>query len=327
MNEFNVKTPHEWKENLYRKTTEKKVIKLKPAVLIAAIIAFVICISGSAFAVRVSRAPEYFGSKYLGQSESSDQVYSEKNLMLKSDREDLELVCKGIVGDNYNLFIVFHLKSTGDITFSENKSYWIDNIDERIPFTWGYGKGGNCQYLDEHTLVIELAYSFDGNSIVGRSIEMSFADIIEYEYNSFNVVRTIDCGFEGKIPVDYSSTNRKLRKTDNIVEMNSCKFIPVEAEISNLNLSYKLKLTEGEEAFNNTPDHKLLECTITLNYKDGTKESFNTRMPPSGENDIGVGYCGKRNGILSVNPHFSRSINASEVASVELNGVEVFVAR
>ena len=101
----------------------------------------------------------------------------------------------------------------------------------------------------------------------------------------------------------------------------------VEAEISNLNLSYKLKLTEGEEAFNNTPDHKLLECTITLNYKDGTKESFNTRMPPNGENDIGVGYCGKRNGMLSVNPHFSRSINASEVASVELNGVEVFVAR
>ena len=27
MNEFNVKTPYEWKENLYRKTTEKKAIR------------------------------------------------------------------------------------------------------------------------------------------------------------------------------------------------------------------------------------------------------------------------------------------------------------
>lgn len=327
MNEFSVKTPDEWKDKLYRKTEKAKIVRLRPAKLVAAIIAVLICISGSSFAVRVSRAPEYFGSKYLGKSESSDQVYSEKNLALQSDRDDLDLICKGIVGDSYNMFLVFHLKSTGDITFSEDKSYRIDNIDESVPFTWDYGKGGYCEYLDERTLMIQISYSFDGNSIVGRSIEMSFADIIEYEYNSFNVVRTIDCSFEGNITVDYRSTNKKLRKTDNTVEMNSCRFVPVEAEISNLNLSYKLKLTDGEEAFNNTPDHKLLECTITLNYKDGTKESFNTRMPPSGENDIGVGYCGKRNGILSVNPHFSHSINASEVASVEINGVEVFTAK
>ena len=79
------------------------------------------------------------------------------------------------------MFLVFHLKSTGDITFSENKSYWIDNIGESIPFAWGYGKSGNCRYLDERTLIIEIGYSFDGNSVVGRSIEMSFEDIIEYD--------------------------------------------------------------------------------------------------------------------------------------------------
>ena len=327
MNEFNVKTPEEWKEKLYIKTIKTKTVHLKPTRLIAAIITVFICISGSSFALRVSRAPEYFGSKHLGQSESSDQVYSEKNLVFKSDRDDLELTCKGIVGDNYNMFLVFYLKSTGDITFSEDKSYWIDNINESIPFTWGYGKSGNCEYLDERTLIIEIGYSIDSNGVVGRSIEMSFDDIIEYEYNSFNIVRTIDCGFEGKITVDYRNTNKKLQKTKNVVEMNSCKFVPVEAEISNLNLSYKLKLVDGKEAFENTPDHKLLECTIILNYKDGTKEHFNTRMPPNGGNDIGVGYSGKRNGILSVSPHFSHSINASAVASIEINGVEVFISK
>ena len=94
MNEFSVKTPDEWKDKLYRKTSEAKIVRVRPVRLIAAIIAVVICLSGSSFAVRVSKAPEYFGSKYLGKSESSDQVYSEKNLALQSGRDDLELICK-----------------------------------------------------------------------------------------------------------------------------------------------------------------------------------------------------------------------------------------
>ena len=98
MNEFSVKTPDEWKEKLYRKTSKTKIVRFRPIRLVAAIIAAIVCISGSSFAVRVSRAPEYFGSKYLGHSESADQVYSEKNLAFQSDREDLELTCKGIIG-------------------------------------------------------------------------------------------------------------------------------------------------------------------------------------------------------------------------------------
>ena len=46
MNEFNVKTPDEWKTKLYCQTIEKKTVRLRPARLVAAIIAFVICMSG-----------------------------------------------------------------------------------------------------------------------------------------------------------------------------------------------------------------------------------------------------------------------------------------
>ena len=36
MNSFNVKTPDDWKENLYAKTTNKNTVRIKPITLIAA---------------------------------------------------------------------------------------------------------------------------------------------------------------------------------------------------------------------------------------------------------------------------------------------------
>lgn len=328
MNEFGVKTPEEWKAKLYRQTTEKKVVRLRPAMLIAAIIAFVICVSGSAFAVRVSRAPEYFGSKYLGLSESSDQVYSEKNIVFQSDREDLELTCKGIIGDDYNIGLIFHLKSTGDIVFKEDKRYWIEEIYDYILFTNGRSRGTNVITLDEQTLQIEISYgSIDGVAIAGRNIKLSFQNIIEYKENSFIQTDFFDCNFEGKVTVDYKSTNRKLQKTENNVEMHGVTLKPVKAEISNLNFYYVLEVVDGEEIFEAADELDIIKGTLTLNYKDGTEETFNVTMPPQNENDIGVGSAGKRGNQLRVKPHFRSTINASEIASVELNGVEVFVSK
>ena len=328
MNEFNVKTPYEWKENLYRKTTEKKAIKLKPAVLIAAIIAFVICVSGSAFAVRVSRAPEYFGSKYLGQSESSDQVYSEKNLALKSDREDLQLTCKGIVGDNYNLFLVFELTSSGDVKFNENKHYLFEETDQHLAFRSSFGRGMGCYFVDERTLRIELFYSgIDSGSIVGRILRINFSDIEEYDKDTFNLTDTIECSFKGNIAIDYANTQRKLKKTENSVLMNGVTFKPHKADITNLNFKYTLKVLDGVDTFESVNHDKLIESTLTLNYKDGTKETFNINMPPDGENDIGASTMEKRGDKFEVQLHFRQTINASAVASVELNGVEVFTAK
>lgn len=328
MNEFNVKTPNEWKENLYRKTTEKKVIKLKPAVLIAAIIAFVICVSGSAFAVRVSRAPEYFGSKYLGQSESSNQVYSEKNLALKSDREDLQLTCKGIVGDNYNLFLVFELTSSGDVKFNENKHYTFEETDQHLAFRSSFGRGMGCYFVDERTLRIELFYSgIDSGSIVGRILRINFSDIEEYDKDTFNLTDTIECSFKGNIAIDYANTQRKLKKTENSVLMNGVTFKPHKADITNLNFKYTLKVLDGMDTFESVNHDKLIEGTLTLNYKDGTEETFNINMPPDGENDIGASTMEKRGDKFEVQLHFRQTINASAVASVELNGVEVFTAK
>lgn len=328
MNEFNVKTPHEWKENLYRKTTEKKAIKLKPAVLIAAVIAFVICVSGSAFAVRVSRAPEYFGSKYLGQSESSDQVYSEKNLALKSDREDLQLTCKGIVGDNYNLFLVFELTSTGDIKFDESKHYTFEETDQHLAFRSSFGRGMGCYFVDERTLRIELFYSgIDSGSIVGRILRINFSDIEEYDKDTFNLTDTIECSFKGNIAIDYANTQRKLKKTENSVLMNGVTLKPHKADITNLNFKYTLKVLDGTDTFESVNHDKLIEGTFTLNYKDGTKETFNINMPPDGANDIGASTMEKRGNKFEVQLHFRQTINASAVASVELNGVEVFTAK
>lgn len=328
MNEFNVKTPDEWKTKLYCQIIEKKTVRLRPAMLVAAIIAFVICISGSAFAVRVSRAPEYFGSKYLGQSESSDQVYSEKNLMLKSDREDLELVCKGIVGDNYNLFLVFELNSTGDVKFDENKHYLFEEADQHLAFSSSFGRGIGCYFVDENTLRFEIFYSgINSGSIVGRILNISFVNIEEYENNSFKLTDTIQCSFKGNIAIDYANTQKKLKKTDSSVEMNSVTFEPLKADITNLNFNYTLKVLNGMDIFESVNHDKLIEGTFTLNYKDGTKETFNINMPPDGANDIGASTMEKRGDKFEVQLHFRQTINASAVASVELNGVEVFVAR
>ena len=328
MNEFSVKTPDEWKTKLYSQTIEKKTVRLRPAMLVAAILAFVICVSGSAFAVRVSRAPEYFGSKYLGQSESSDQVYSEKNLMLKSDREDLELVCKGIVGDNYNLFLVFELNSTGDVKFDENKHYLFEEADQYLAFSSSFGRGIGCYFVDENTLRFEIFYSgIDSGSIVGRILNISFVNIEEYENNSFKLTDTIECAFNGNIAIDYANTQRKLKKTENSVLMNGVTFNPHKADITNLNFKYTLKVLDGADTFESVNHDKLIEGTLTLNYKDGTKETFNINMPPDGANDIGASTMEKRGDKFEVQLHFRQTINASAVASVELNGVEVFVAR
>ena len=264
----------------------------------------------------------------MGQSESSDQVYSEKNLALKSDRDDIQLTCKGIVGDNYNLFLVFELTSTGDIKFDESKSYLFENVDQHLAFRSSFGRGMGCYFVDERTLRIELFYSgIDSGSIVGRILRINFLNIEEYDKDTFNLTDTIECSFKGNIAIDYANTQRKLKKTENSVLMNGVTFKPHKADITNLNFKYTLKVLDGADTFESVNHDKLIESTLTLNYKDGTKETFNINMPPDGENDIGASTMEKRGDKFEVQLHFRQTINASAVASVELNGVEVFTAK
>lgn len=185
-----------------------------------------------------------------------------------------------------------------------------------------------CYFVDERTLRIELFYSgIDSGSIVGRILRINFSDIEEYDKDTFNLTDTIECSFKGNIAIDYANTQRKLKKTENSVLMNGVTFKPHKADITNLNFKYTLKVLEGMDIFESVNHDKLIEGTLTLNYKDGTKETFNINMPPDGENDIGASTMEKRGDKFEVQLHFRQTINASAVASVEFNGVEVFTAK
>ena len=178
------------------------------------------------------------------------------------------------------------------VKFDENKHYLFEEADQHLAFSSSFGRGIGCYFVDENTLRFEIFYSgIDSGSIVGRILNISFVNIEEYENNSFKLTDTIECSFKGN------------------------------------NFKYTLKVLDGADTFESVNHDKLIEGTLTLNYKDGTKETFNINMPPDGANDIGASTMEKRGDKFEVQLHFRQTINASEVASVELNGVEVFVAR
>ena len=229
MNSFNVKTPDDWKEKLFAKTTDKKTVRIKPVTLIAAVLAVIICISGSVFAVRVSKAPEYFGSVFLGDSPVVNEVYSEKDYYFDSSRDDLTLRCKGIAGDSYSVYILFELKSEGDILFDENKSYYIANRDQSIPFVSSLGSSWNTDVIDERTLSIDISYSsYNGLGLAGKTISMYFKDL-----ETFDHTKVIDCEFSGEIVVDYRNSIRKLIPTEGTLNLLGVEFKPTKGKISN----------------------------------------------------------------------------------------------
>ncbi|MBR3766619.1 MAG: hypothetical protein IKL10_00040 [Clostridia bacterium] len=325
MSSFNVKTPDEWKENLYKKTNNKKAVRIRPIIVLAAALAVIICFSGSALAVRVSKAPEYFGSIFLRDSQVANEVYSEKNYYFDSNKDDLTLNCKGIVGDSYSVFILFELKSTGEIIFDENKTYDFENHDQNIPFASGYGKSWACYVIDERTMEINVSLSVPGGSMVGKTVSMYFENIEEYEKNSFNKTDVIECEFSGEIVIDYPNTLNKLKATQNTVDIVGVKFKPLKGKISNLHFDYTLELVDGEEIFAGMSEDNLITGTLTLNYADGTRDDFRIKMPPENPDDASVGSFGKRDKKLHIELSLPEPIFANKVTSVELNGTEIFI--
>ena len=320
MNSFNVKTPDDWKEKLYAKTTEKKTVRIKPVTLIAAVLAVIICISGSVFAVRVSKAPEYFGSVFLGDSPVADEVYSPKDYYFESSRDDLTLRCKGIAGDSYSVYILFELKSTGDVLFDKNQSYYIANRDQSIPFTLDIGTSWSTDVIDERTLSIAISYStHNGLGLAGKTISLRFGDL-----ETFDHTKLIDCEFSGKIVVDYPNSIRKLTPTENTVNLLGVEFKPAKGRISNFHFDYTLDVVDGKEIYNQLEDHEFVTGTLTLNYTDGTKDSFTLRLPPQNSEEATASSTGKHENNLRLVIYLPKPISAAKVTSVELNGVELF---
>ncbi len=325
MNSFNVKTPDDWKENLYAKTYDKKTARIKPVTLIAAVLAVIICISGSAFAVRVSKAPEYFGSVFLGDSPVTNEVYSEKDYYFDSSRDDLTLRCKGIAGDSYSVYILFELKSEGDIIFDENKSYDFENHDQTVSFVSSLGKGWAVDVIDEHTLELSISYSTDsGLGLAGKTISMYFENIIAYEKGTFNKIEEIDCEFSGKIVVDYRNSIRKLEPAENTVSILGVEFKPTKGKISNFHFDYTLDVVDGKELYSQIDDHKFVTGILTLNYDNGTKDNFTLRLPPKNSDEASASTLGKHEDDLHIIIVLPKPISAAKVISVELNGIQLF---
>ena len=320
MNNFNVKTPNNWKENLLAKTTDKKSVRINPLTLIAAVMAVIIGISGSAFAVRVSKAPEYFGSVFLGDSPVADEVYSPKDYYFESSRDDLTLRCKGIAGDSYSVYILFELKSTGDILFDKNQSYYIANRDQSIPFVSSLSSSWNTDVIDERTLEIDISYGTENSlGLAGKTISMYFGDL-----ETFDHTKLIDCEFSGEIVVDYPNSIRKLTPTENTVNLLGVEFKPAKGRISNFHFDYTLDVVDGKELYSQLEDHEFVTGTLTLNYADGTKDSFTLRLPPQNSEEATASLTGKHENDLHLVIYLRKPINAAKVTSVELNGTELF---
>ena len=321
MNSFNVKTPDDWKEKLYVKTSDKKTVRIKPATLIAAILAIIIGISGSAFAVRVSKAPEYFGSVFLGGSPVVNEVYSSKDYYFESSRDDLILRCKGIAGDSYSVYILFELKSTGDVLFDKNQSYYIANRDQNISFVTDVGTSWSTDVIDERTLSIDISYStHNGSGLAGKTISLHFEDL-----ETFDHTKLIDCEFSGKIVVDYPNSTRKLTSTENTVNLLGVEFKPAKGRISNFHFDYTLDVIDGKEIYNQLEDHDFVTGTLTLNYADGTKDDFTLRLPPQNSEEATAASTGKHENDLHLIIYLRKPVSATNITSVELDGVELFV--
>ena len=321
MNSFNVKTPDDWKENLYVKTTDKKTVRIKPVTLIAAVLAVIIGISGSAFAVRVSKAPVYFGSVFLGDSPVADEVYSPKDYYFESNRDDLTLRCKGIAGDNYSTYILFELKSKGDVLFDKNKAYSFENHDQIISFVSSLGKSLRIDVIDERTLEIDINYSASRSfDLVGKTISMYFKNIETFDHTDL-----IECEFLGEIVVDYRNSVRKLTPTDNKVNLLGVEFKPVKGRISNFHFDYTLDVVDGKEIYSQIDDHKFVTGTLTLNYADGTKDDFTLRLPPQNPEEASAVLTGKHEKELRLIISIPKPISAANVISIELDGVDFFV--
>ena len=325
MNNFEVRTPDKWKENLYTEIYTVKRKRPKAVMLLAAVLGALICLSGTAFAVKVAKAPEYFGSVFLGKSENADKVYSEKNILFKSDNDDLEMICKGIVGDNSYVYILFEIHSKGDIIFDEEScAYWFEEIYEDIPFSLSYGKSGAVYIKDEKTLEANIGLSGSGLDLVGKTLTLNFRNLEVYKQNSLEVKEVINVSFSGKVTIDYYNTQKKLIKTKNTVNVNNVLFKPVKGEISNLNFEYTLENITDISIDPVISIEKFASGELTLIYEDGKSETFRIKMPPEKDTDAGAGEIGIRNNKLHIQISFPEPVNAKKVASVILDGVEIF---
>lgn len=80
----------------------------------------------------------------------------------------------------------------------------------------------------------------------------------------------------------------------------------------------------GKEIYSQIDDHEFVTGTLTLNYDDGTTDSFMLRLPPQNSDKASASSLGKHEDDLHIIIALPKPISAAKVTSVELNGIELF---
>lgn len=323
--DFSVQTPQEWKENLYAKTNRLGRKRMKPVALLAAVLAVLIGLSGTAFAGRVINAPEYFGSVFLGNTPEAGEVYSEKNTVFTSNREDLQMICTGIVGDKVSLYLIFRITSTGDLLFDADYIYLFDINDHEAGFFPSMGKGVGCTVLDDRTLEMHVdMMGISGGSFVGKKVGFLFENLEKYiSGGDFSDMEVIPCRFEGEITVDYTNTVKKLGATENELTVNGITMKPKKAEISNMHLCYDMKIVQGAEIL----EPQLIELvngTLTLTFADGSIKNYDLQHPPADDNDVFAATVSLVGDELQFILNFPALIRAADIKTVAIDDIVLF---
>ncbi len=326
--DFTVETPQEWKEKLYAKTNRTGTYRIKPAVLFAAVLCVLVVISGTAVAGRVVNAPEYFGSRYLGNTPEAGEIYSEKNVVFESSRDDLQLTCVGIIGDRIGLQMVFHLTSTGDMRFDPSYIYHFETTSQELGFFPEMAKSMGCAVIDERTLRIEFdLYGVSGGNFVGKKAEFYFENLEKYKSGgNFSDMQVIPCAFEGSFTVDYADTTYKLGVMNNELTVDGIRMIPKKAEISNMHLCYEMQVTQGLDAAGTEDDFvHLVKGTLTLELSDGSVKTYDLKHPPEDDDDVFASSVSRSGDRLSFVLYFPKLIRSADVVKVSVDGIDLFV--
>ena len=325
--DFSVETPQKWKDELFAKTNTNKQKRIKPVALLAAVLAVLVGVSGTAFAGKVMNAPEYFGSIFLGNTLAAGEVYSAKNTVFESSREDLQMTCTGIIGDKISLHLIFRITSTGDLRFDPDYNYLFETNDQDLGFFPSMGRGIGCRVIDERNLEMYMDMTgISGGSFVGKKVGFFFENFEKYRLGGdFSDLEVIPCAFEGTITVDYTNTTQKLTATENELTVDGVTMKPEKAEISNMNLWYDMEVTDGQEIVMRNDDFvNLVHGSLMVTFADGSVQNYDLQHPPVDDNDIFASSVGRSGDKLTFVLHLPSLIHAADVKSVAIDGIVLF---
>lgn len=325
--DFTVQTPQEWKDELLAKTSTSKQKRIKPVALLAAVLAVLVGLSGTAFAGKVMNAPEYFGSIFLGNTLAAGEVYSAKNTVFESSREDLQMTCTGIIGDKISLHLIFRITSTGDLLFDPAYNYLFETNDQDLGFFPSMGRSIGCRVIDERNLEMYMDMTgISGGSFVGKKVGFFFENFEKYRLGGdFSDLEVIPCAFEGTITVDYTNTTQKLTATENELTVDGVTMKPEKAEISNLHLCYEMTVTSGQEIVAVQDDGvSLVKGSLVVAFLDGSVKQYDLSHPQADADDVFASSVSINGDELFFVLNFPSLIHAADVKSVAIDGIVLF---